>query len=58
MDLSKAFETINYHILIEKSNAHVVRGNSVKLVRDYLCKKYPVAKGNGTTRLNFRSPLV
>ena len=47
MDLFKTFDTINHDLLIAKLHAYGVRGNSLRLVRDYLSNRFQRTKVNG-----------
>ena len=40
MDLSKAFDTINHDLLIEKLHACGVHGRFLKLLRDYVWNRF------------------
>ena len=55
MDLSKAFDTIDHHILIQKLNYYGIRGNALSWFINYLTdrKQYVVVNGvKSTTQCN------
>ena len=47
IDLSKAFDTINHGILLEKLCRYGIRGNCLELLKDYLTSKNQLFKFNG-----------
>ena len=48
MDLSKAFDCINYELLIAKLNAYGFSKNALELIHDYLTNRWQRTKVNGT----------
>ena len=48
MDLSKAFDTINYELLIAKLHAYGIEKNSLKLIQSYLTDRWQRTKINST----------
>ena len=46
MDLSKAFDTLNYELLIAKFHAHGFNRDSLKLMNDYLSNRWQRTKIN------------
>ena len=47
MDLSKAFDTINYELLIAKLHAHGFSKKSLDLILDYLSDRWQRTKISG-----------
>ena len=47
IDLSKAFDTINHEILLEKLCRYGIRGNCLELLKDYLTSRNQLVKFNG-----------
>ena len=47
IDLSKAFDTINHGILLEKLCRYGIRGNCLELLKDYLTSRNQLVKFNG-----------
>ena len=52
MDLSKAFDTIDHHILLKKLNYYGIRGLPLKLIENYLSdrRQYVVVGGVCSTK--------
>ena len=48
MDLSKAFDTINYELLIAKLGAYGIKKDSLKLIHSYLTDRWQRTKINAT----------
>ena len=48
MDLSKAFDTINYELLIAKLHAYGIQKDSLKLIQSYLTDRWQRTKINAT----------
>ena len=48
MDLSKAFDTINYELLIAKLDAYGIKKDSLKLIHSYLTDRWQRTKINAT----------
>lgn len=48
LDLSKAFDTVSHHILLEKLLYYGIRGNSYKLLESYLSGREQITKWNGS----------
>ena len=46
MDLSKAFDTINHHLLVAKLHAYGFSKNALEIVYDYLCNRWQRTKIN------------
>ena len=44
MDLSKAFDTVNYDLLLAKLPGYGVKGYSLKLIMNYLRNRYHTLK--------------
>ena len=54
LDLKKAFDTVNYGILFEKLNFYGIRGNVLKLLKNYFSnrKQYVQVDGESSSYLN------
>lgn len=48
LDLSKAFDTVDHHILLSKLEYVGVRGNVLKLFQSYLCNRFQKVRLNTT----------
>jgi len=48
MDLSKAFDCLNYEILVAKSEAYGFSRNALTFINRYLCKRKQRVKVNGS----------
>ena len=40
LDLKKAFDTVDHHILLKKLYAYGIRGNIIKWFENYLCDRF------------------
>ena len=53
MDLSRAFDTVSYEILLDKMSLYGIRGIALDLFKDYLSNRFQILKYNDA----FSSPL-
>ena len=56
LGLSKAFDTVNYRILLQKLNLCGIRGNMLKLLSDYLYKRLQFTVCNNTASKSNQLP--
>ena len=49
IDLSKAFDTVNFQILLKKLNYYGIRGKPLQLLENYLCNRTQAVKINNSS---------